>query len=150
MTLFSKVAAPSIAKNARTGAGAEYARVFVIAIDDIEASVRTAEAVHRNYPHLKIIARARNRRHAHALIDLGIEHVFRETFLSSVSMSKRVLIGLGFDNDEVDAVGERFRTRDSRLLQEQHAFHLSEEKLIQSARDTAAEFDALLESDVRR
>ena len=26
MTLFSKVAAPSIAKNARTGAGAEYAR----------------------------------------------------------------------------------------------------------------------------
>jgi len=131
-------------------AGADHARVFVIAIDDIESSVRTAEVVHRNYPHLRIIARARNRRHAHALFDFGIEHVFRETFLSSVSMSKRVLIGLGFDSDEVEAVGERFRARDSRLLQEQHAFHLSEDKLIQSARDTAAEFDALLESDVKR
>ena len=131
-------------------AGADHARVFVIAIDDIESSVRTAEVVHRNYPHLRIIARARNRRHVHALMDLGIEHVFRETFLSSVSMSKRVLIGLGFDSDEVEAVGERFRARDSRLLQEQQAFHLSEEKLIQSARDTAAEFDALLESDVKR
>jgi len=130
--------------------GADHARVFVIAIDDIESSVRTAEVVHRNYPHLRIIARARNRRHVHALMDLGIEHVFRETFLSSVSMSKRVLIGLGFDSDEVEAVGERFRARDSRLLQEQQAFHLSEEKLIQSARDTAAEFDALLESDVKR
>jgi len=131
-------------------AGADHARVFVIAIDDIESSVRTAEMVHRNYPHLRIIARARNRRHAHALIDLGIEHVFRETFLSSVSMSKQVLIGLGFDSDEVETIGEKFRARDSRLLQEQQAFYLSEEKLIQSARDTAAEFDALLESDVKQ
>jgi monovalent cation:proton antiporter-2 (CPA2) family protein len=131
-------------------ASAEHAKVFVIAIDDIEASVRTAEAVHRNYPHLRIIARARNRRHAHALMDIGIEHIFRETFLSSVSMSRRVLIGLGFDSDEVETVAARFRTRDSRLLREQHAFHMSEEKLIQSSRDTAAEFGALLKNDVER
>jgi glutathione-regulated potassium-efflux system protein KefB len=83
-------------------------------------------------------------------MDIGIEHIFRETFLSSVSMSRRVLIGLGFDSDEVETVAARFRTRDSRLLREQHAFHMSEEKLIQSSRDTAAEFGALLKNDVER
>ena len=131
-------------------AGVEHARVFVLAIDDIEASVRTAETVRHHFPNVKIIARARNRRHAHALMDTGIEHIFRETFLSSLAMSKRTLLGLGFDEEEVEAVSARFRSRDTRLLREQHAIHGSEEQLIQSAKETAAEFDTLLEGDVRR
>lgn len=131
-------------------AGAEHAKIFVLAIDDIQASVRTADTVIRNFPHLKIIARARNRRHAHALMDLGIEHIFRETMLSSLTMSKQVLTNLGFENDEVERVSDEFRVRDTRLLREQHAIHDSEEKLIQSAKDTAAEFSALLKGDVKR
>jgi len=131
-------------------AGAEHARIFVLAIDDITASVRTADTVIRHFPHLKIVARARNRRHAHALMDLGIEHIFRETMLSSLTMSKRVLTNLGFENDEVERVSAEFRARDTRLLREQHAIHDSEEKLIQSAKDTAAEFGALLKDDVKR
>jgi len=130
-------------------AGAEHARVFVLAIDDVEASIRTAEAVRRHFPHLKIIARARNRRHAHWLMDLGIEHIFRETLLSSLSMSKRVLSKLGFGNDEVERIGEKFRARDIRLLKEQHAIHQSEEKMIQSAKDTAAELESLLQGDIK-
>jgi len=131
-------------------AGAEHARIFVLAIDDITASVRTADTVIRHFPHLKIVARARNRRHAHALMDLGIEHIFRETMLSSLTMSKRVLTNLGFEKDEVERVSAEFRARDTRLLREQHAIHDSEEKLIQSAKDTAAEFGALLKDDVKR
>ena len=83
-------------------------------------------------------------------MDLGIEHIFRETFLSSLSMSKRVLKDLGFDAGEVESIGGRFCERDSRLLREQHAFYQSEEQLIQSAKDTAAEFNALLRDDVER
>lgn len=131
-------------------AGAEHARIFVLAIDDVAASVRTAETVIRNFPHLKIIARARNRRHAHALMDLGIEHIFRETFMSSLNMSKRVLTHLGFNAEEVERIGEKFRARDTRLLEEQHAIHHSEEQMIQSGKDTAAEFASLLQGDIKR
>lgn len=131
-------------------AGAEHARIFVLAIDDVAASVRTAETVIRNFPHLKIIARARNRRHAHALMDLGIEHIFRETFMSSLNMSKRVLTHLDFNVEEVERIGEKFRARDTRLLEEQHAIHHSEEQMIQSAKDTAAEFASLLQGDIKR
>ncbi len=131
-------------------AGAEHAKIFVLAIDDVGASVRTAEAVKRYFPQLKIIARARNRRHAHGLMDLGIEHIFRETMLSSLTMSKRVLTNLGFEKEEVERVGEEFRARDTRLLREQHAIHHSEEQMIQSAKDTAAEFEGLLQSDIKR
>jgi len=128
-------------------AGAEHAKLFVLAIDDVEASVRTAEAIVRHFPHLKIIARARNRRHAHKLMDLGIEHIFRETLLSSIAMSERVLKNMGIDEKETQRIASSFREHDSRLLMEQHAIHDSEEELIQSAKDTAAELESLLRDD---
>jgi voltage-gated potassium channel Kch len=131
-------------------AGAEHARVFVLAIDDVEASVRTAAAVIKHFPHLKVIARARNRRHAHALMDLGIEHIFRETLLSSIALSERVLTSLGLDDDDVQHVVTMFRDRDIRLLREQHAIYQSEEELIQSSKDTAIELETLLRDDLRR
>lgn len=130
-------------------AGADRAKLLVLAIDDIEASVRTAETVIRNFPHLTIVARARNRRHAHTLMDLGITHIFRETLLSSLAMSGRVLDMLGFDQQEVRRSIDTFREHDKRLLDEQHAIHLDEERLIQSAKDTARELESLLRNDSR-
>jgi len=41
-------------------AGADKAKIFVLAIDDVEASLKTAQMVKTHYPHLKIYARSRN------------------------------------------------------------------------------------------
>jgi len=130
-------------------AGADRAKLFVLAIDNVESSIKTAETVLRHFPGLKIVARARNRRHAHKLMDLGITHIFRETLLSSLAMSGHVLEILGFDRQEVELAVETFRERDKRLLDEQHAIHHDEERLIQSAKDTARELESLLRNDSR-
>lgn len=129
-------------------AGAGQAKILVLAIDDIEASIRTAETVSRHFPQLKIIARARNRRHEYHLMDLGITHIWRETLLSSLALSERVLCELGFDGDEVSHIIASFRDSDVRLIREQHAVHHDEEQLIQSTRDTARELESLLRSDL--
>ena len=128
-------------------AGAARAKVFVLAIDDVEASVRTAAAVCKHFPHLTIIARARNRRHEYSLLDLGIEYIFRETLLSSLAISERVLCGLGISERHVQKVVNAFRKSDAQLVLEQHAVHDDEEKLIQTAIETAEELDSLLRSD---
>ena len=60
-------------------AGAGRAELLVLAIDDVEASVRTAELARKHFPRLRVLARARNRQHAFRLIDLGVEQVQRET-----------------------------------------------------------------------
>ena len=130
-------------------AGADRAKLLVLAIDDVEASVKTVETVIRHFPHLNIVARARNRRHAHKLMDLGITHIFRETLLSSLAMSERVLEMLGFDQEEVRRVIDTFAERDKRLLDEQHAIHHDEQRLIQSAKDTARELESVLRNDSR-
>ena len=130
-------------------AGAEHAKIFVLAISDLEQSMRIAEAVTTHFPHLKIIARARNRRHAHKLMDLGIEHIFRETLLSSLAMTEMVLLDLGHSSEETKQLIDTFSERDAKLLVEQHAIHDSEEKLIQSAKETADELETLLRVESR-
>ena len=131
-------------------AGAEHASLFVLAIDDIEASVKTARTVIRHFPNLTIVARARNRRHEYHLMDLGIKHIFRETFLSSLAMSEQVLFDLGFEEKEVDRLITTFRDKDNQLIREQHAVQHDEEQLIQTARDTARELELLMKSDLKQ
>lgn len=128
-------------------AGAEHARIFVLAIDEIEASMRTAEAVTRYFPHLTIVARARNRRHEYHLMDLGISHIYRETLLSSLAMGEQLLLDLGISSKEATTIVQTFRESDARLITEQHAIHHDEEQLIQSAKETARELELLLRND---
>jgi glutathione-regulated potassium-efflux system ancillary protein KefC/glutathione-regulated potassium-efflux system protein KefB len=129
-------------------AGAEHAELFVLAIDDIEASVRTAETVSRHFPNLTIVARARNRRHQYKLMDLGIRNIFRETFLSSIAISKQVLVNLGNNEDDVEHMADLFQQHDRKLIVEQHAVQHDESRLIQSARETARELESLLKHDL--
>lgn len=130
-------------------AGAGGARLFVLAIDDIEASTKTAQVVTRHFPHLRVIARARNRRHEHHLMDLGIRCIFRETLLSSLAMSEQALKELGREEQDARHIVSVFRERDARLIREQHAVQHDEAKLIQSSKDTARELESLLTSDRR-
>ena len=46
----------------------------MLAIDDVEASLRVAEMVRKHFPDLPIYARARDRIHVHKLMDLGVDH----------------------------------------------------------------------------
>ena len=128
-------------------AGAAHAKVFVLTIADIEISMRTAETVRQHFPDLTIVARARNRRHEYHLMDLGIEHIFRETLPSSLEMSEKILSDLGFQNDEVRRIVSAFREHDTKLIREQHAVQHDEEKVIQSAKETARELELLLRRD---
>ena len=85
-------------------ADAHRARAFVLAIDDVEASMRTAELARSKYPNLPIYARARNRTHAHRLLDLGVTYLQRATFLSSLDITKQLLKGLGVSDREAGRI----------------------------------------------
>jgi voltage-gated potassium channel Kch len=128
-------------------AGAEHAELFVLAIDDIEASVRTVEVVRKHFPHLKILARARNRQHAIRLMDLGIRYIIRETYLSSLDMAQKALETLGMPHHEAVESIRRFDEHDKRRLRVQREIGGDEQKLIQSARDAAKELESLFEAD---
>jgi glutathione-regulated potassium-efflux system protein KefB len=128
-------------------AGADKAQVFVLAIDDVQASVHTAREVQEHFPHLAIFARARNRNHAYQLLELGITHVIRETFLSSLELSGDVLQELGFSYSEARGTLDRFREHDERMLQESFQYQRDEKKLIEIAERSRRELESLFARD---
>ena len=131
-------------------AGAGQAELFVLAIDDIEASVKTAQTVTKHFPDLAIVARARNRRHEYHLMDLGVKHIFRETLLSSLAMGEQVLTDIGLEGHEVERLITMFREKDEQLIREQHAVQHDEEQLIQTALDTGRELELLIRNDLKK
>ena len=130
-------------------AKADQARICVIAIDDVEASLRMAETVRRHFPHLIVLARARNRQHAYRLMDLGVTEVFRETFASSLEMAEAALRDLGLGESRARAIMQRFRELDERRLLAAHAHHTDEDKMIDMAKQAARELRELYEQDAR-
>ncbi|MCQ4269673.1 monovalent cation:proton antiporter-2 (CPA2) family protein [Pseudomonas kuykendallii] len=124
----------------------EQAEYFVIATDDPETNIKTTALVRRLYPHINILARARNRQHVHRLVDLDAQAV-RETFHSALEMSRRTLVGLGLSPAQADARVARFKRHDEQLLEAQQRVYDDAAKVMQTAREARAELERLFEAD---
>lgn len=129
-------------------AGAQVAKLMILAIDDVESSIKTAEMVRDHFPHLKIFARARNRNHAFRLLDLGVTVIERETFWSSVSLARKTLLDLGVAPDQVAVMLKKFSDHDEQLLSEQHKLYKNEKELINYSKQAAQQLTELLKKDL--
>ncbi|MCC2638403.1 MAG: glutathione-regulated potassium-efflux system protein KefB [Moraxellaceae bacterium] len=128
-------------------AGVGRARVFVLAMDNVRDSVKTADAMHRHFPHVAVYARARDRAHAYQLMDLGVEVINRETYLSSLDLAQKILMALGLGEQRAEQNIRRFREYDEKLMLRQHAIHQDEAKLIESVKASMRELEDLFEND---
>jgi glutathione-regulated potassium-efflux system protein KefB len=131
-------------------ARADKARIFVLAVDDVEASLRIVKTVQQHFPHLLIYARARNRQHAYGLLNLGVTRVFRETMGTSLAMLSSVLQGMGLPFSEAEQAAERFRKYDEELLLETYKHQHDQEKLVERAKQAYAELERLFENDAKK
>lgn len=131
-------------------AGAEKAKLFILAIDDVEASINVAQIVRKNFPHLKILARARNRSHAFQLMDLGVHDVWRETLSSSLALSKHLLFDLGFSKEAAVKAVEIFRDNDQKLLYDQYVVKDDEKRMISTSKASGEQLAELMKLDVAR
>ena len=128
-------------------AGAEEAKLLVVAQDNMEEVLRTVEVAKRAFPHLKILARARNRNHAHLLIDRGVDGFVRDTFHSSLRLAELSLAALGVADDAAARAVALFRDHDERQLMAAHAIYRDEQQLIQTTQQAMDELASLFEED---
>jgi glutathione-regulated potassium-efflux system protein KefB len=124
------------------------ARAFVLAIDDVETSIRTAQIVRQHFPHVPIYARARNRQHVHRLMDLGVVEIERESFLSSLELTKDLLRGLGTPESRAKWIIEMFKERDERRLYDDYKHYTNTEKIRLYALKQSQELEELFAQDV--
>jgi monovalent cation:proton antiporter-2 (CPA2) family protein len=130
-------------------AGADTAQLIVVALDNMEATMRVVEVARRAFPQVKLIVRARNRRHAHLLMDHKVDGIVRETFHSSLRMSTMALEALDVPSSEARRAVELFREHDERTLIKTHAVYDDEHQLIQTTQQATAELEEVFEADRR-
>jgi monovalent cation:proton antiporter-2 (CPA2) family protein len=128
-------------------AGAATAQILVLAIDDVDASTRTAQLVREQFPKLRVLARARNRQHAFALMDAGVSTIIRETYASSLEMAGRVLETLGESRAAAREAIQTFRRHDEATLAAQYQVKDDEDKLRATTRESAQQLQKLFQAD---
>jgi glutathione-regulated potassium-efflux system ancillary protein KefC len=124
-------------------AGAEQARVMVVAIDDIEQSLAIVRLAREHFPRLQVVARARNVRHYYRLRDLGVTLIERETLDSALMSGRSVLELMGWQPHAARTQAMRFRRHNVEQLEQMLPFFRDEAKLIAMSREGREQLEAL-------
>jgi glutathione-regulated potassium-efflux system protein KefB len=130
-------------------AGIQKARLFILALDDVEKSIRTARQLRVTYPDLIILARARDRQHVYRLREMGVHAIWRDTYLSALDMARVGLNKMGISEEHASRSIELFREYDERLLTRQQAIYDDEAEMLATAKAAATELEGLFDSDQR-
>ena len=115
-------------------AGAASAKILVVAVDDIEQSIKIVDTAKEHFPQLRIVARARDVTHWNQLRDRGVVHVERELFESSLRSARSVLELLGHPAHEARQSAMRFRKHNFELFEQMYPHRKDRSKMIAVAR----------------
>ncbi|PWY54974.1 potassium transporter [Legionella qingyii] len=128
-------------------AGAEHAKLLIVAVGNVEANLKIVKLAKQHFPHLKIYARARNRRHAYELYRAGVDYFIRELFDSSLSMTKEVMRFLGYAHEDIQRKATAFKKHDETTLIQSFDFFEKESDLINFSRQAKGELERILQSN---
>jgi glutathione-regulated potassium-efflux system ancillary protein KefC len=132
-------------------AGAANAQVLVVAVDDVDQANRLVTLAREQWPHLKLVARARDAVHAMALHEAGVHHVQRELFESSLRSGRSVLEALGFDHFHAREMADEFRRYTERFIRTEHGLrHRDEEDRLRRVREGREQFEKQMQQDLQR
>ncbi|MCO5267931.1 MAG: monovalent cation:proton antiporter-2 (CPA2) family protein [Brumimicrobium sp.] len=86
----------------------EEAEYVIAALDPASENQRFLEIMKKNFPKVKVIVRAKNRKIAYEYLQEGYDEVYRETFFSAIHLGGLMLESLGFKHEEVVKQSELF------------------------------------------
>jgi monovalent cation:proton antiporter-2 (CPA2) family protein len=127
-------------------AGAEHAKLLIVAVGNPEINLEIVKLAKHHFPHLKVYARARNRRHAYELYKAGVDYYKRELFDSSLDMTKTVLRSLGYKEQDIEKKAAAFQKHDESALLQSFDFFEEEADLINFARQAKGELERILQT----
>jgi monovalent cation:proton antiporter-2 (CPA2) family protein len=125
------------------------ASALVVAVGNVEASLKIVEEVRETFPQVTILARAVDRDHEIMLRELGVHFVMRDTLLSSLGLATELLQHIGLPAAAARAAVERFREHDAATLLKQFEVFRDADALDRAIRDAQAELLELFSEDAR-
>lgn len=132
-------------------AGAAQAKVLVVAVDDVQAINAIVSNAKQHFPHLTLMARAKDVAHMYQLRQLGVSHIERELFEASLRQGRDVLTQLGMGHYEAKELADRFRAANYQLIDKMQLVReqQDEKNYIQLLRQSREELQRQLERESR-
>jgi len=135
-------------KDLLEAAGAEKARLLVVALEDHERALAIVETAQKHFPHLTVLARAAGRPEAYELMDQGVEHVYRETLDTSLRTGVDVLRLLGRRAYPGHRAALMFRRHDEESVRDLGKMRHDRKAYFSEARERIQSLEELLLSEV--
>ncbi len=123
-------------------AGAATGTVLLVAVDDVEQSLKIVDLAQAHFPNLQIVARARDVTHWNQLRERNVMLVQREMFESSLRSGRSVLELLGSSPEDADVTARRFRTHNLELFEQMHPYYKDRAKMIAAVKQGRQQLEA--------
>jgi voltage-gated potassium channel Kch len=130
-------------------AGAEKARVLILAFNDHEKTINIVHMVRKHYPHLKIFTRTSGRTEVYDLLDEGVHHVYRDTFDTSLKAGIDALTTLGFRSYQAHRVAKTFRHHDEDATYALRHIRHDKKNFISLSRQRIEDLEQLMLTELR-
>ena len=114
----------------------------MVAVDDVTQSLALVDLAREHFPHLQIVARARDVTHWNELRDRGVAHIERELFESSLRSARNVLELMGQAPHESRQHAMRFRRHNLELFEQMYPHHKDRAKLIAVVKQGRSQLEA--------
>lgn len=89
-------------------AGIANADFLISAIDDPDVNLSLMRKLKARYPKLQLMVRAKNRYDAYEFFNMGVPHIYRESFETSVRLASDLLYFMGFDKNATEEQAQKF------------------------------------------
>lgn len=99
-------------------AGADHARLLIVAVDDKDNARDIVEISKEHFPNLVIVSRAWDLVHGFELLDMGVNDIQRESFEGALAMGEMSLKRLGLGAWQAKQAANAFRLHDQHLSEE--------------------------------
>ncbi len=129
-------------------AGADKARLLVLALDSPEKTLDLVHTVKRHFPHLTILARAFDRSDAYDLLDAGVDLIYRDTLDTSLRMGVDALQALGVRAYRAQRAARTFRRHDEESVRLMRASRGDGAAYIGALRERIADLERVLQADM--
>ncbi|QEK53154.1 potassium transporter [Pedobacter aquae] len=130
-------------------AGAETAKIIIIAMDTPQQCLEMVAMVKKNFPHLKILSRAYDRNDSFDLMESGVDFIYRETLDSSLRLGADALQMIGFRAYQTHRAARTFLKHDERVLADLIKHRHDSKSYISVAKEKITELEELILRDIK-
>ena len=128
-------------------AGAERAKLLIVAVDDRDKVTTIVETVKKHFPGLAVYTRAYDVLHYHELLELGADYIERELFEASMKVGEKALQALGMRAYQAHRKALQFASHDQFTIDELAQHRSDNKRYISESKKAQEEVLEILRAD---